>query len=685
MAQNDSECGRKTPDHLAQMIASTSNDGNESSFSSDLDNSVVSTPLLTDDIFSPSESILTDITDDYGWETPVKGRSITHSENRSILGSPQNETKDKIQKAEGLPKSENGLDTQSQTTTPKKRTKSANRREFEAARISSPRSVNTRVTSFDKRKQGSDSPVDDNPLGFDQGLIWGGLITPPKSKKPMRLQQIEFYVPGPDEYIDLEFSSDQRWIFKARRGSDVGRAKKTTRQTVVCRTEKQDVDHASLKPASQSIPEITLSPPDVNRTDHKVGDTDTPPRKDILLGDGTIQHVLHLLSNQASITSISKKERDSIDASLSKILPIEIRERLEEDTLHCPATTTRNTRCKWCHETNHPKMIQDLDSITKIKSSQLPERLGKMISTALCSRTHQKIARKELEMWMVDIEKLCEIHADVKGSTPVSAGHRLLALANWIDKLSGGKGLPQRQSIVSSSPKVEESDHSITLQGEYRLLQYFKPFIPKNLQKTSVSEALERLLLKPLSESEIKKAGIMYVYWQPSNFGHLKIGFTTEILEKRMNRWISQCNKTMEIYYPGRDDAQEIIPVEHVCRVEKLVHTELKNLRRTEKRCAGCRKNHIEWFECSRDLALAVVRKWVAWMRESPYEEKQSGSSKEWVLKAEQRSKLKALSEPTRGVSVTAQAMEKALNKHPHQAGRRLSTGRQPRMRSKSM
>lgn len=690
MARKDSESGRKTPDYPAQMRDSTSNDGNESPFSSDSDNTAIFTPSLADEIFSPSESIVTDITDDYGWETPVKGTSIARPVNGNILGSPQNEIENKLQKIDELSQQDKRSNTQTRSTVSRTRTKSASSHEFEAKTLSRG-SAKTSVTSFEKRKQGPDSPVDDDTLNLDQGQIWGESITLPKPKTQKRLHQIEFFTPGPNEHIDIKFSTEQTWIFTAkirrRRASDVGRAIKPTPDTAVFCTEKQDVDHIPPKPASQSIPDITLSPPEVNQTDRKVGDAYMPPSKSVLLGDGTIQHVLSLLSNQ-SVSALSAKEQKLIEASLSKILPIEIREHLEEDTHHCPAWTIKNRRCRRIHKSNHSKMMQYLDNITKIKSNQLPKALNDMISTALCSATHQLKAREELEKWMVDIEKLCEIHADIKGTTAVSADNRLLALANWIRILSGGKGLPQRQSVVVSSsppqPKVEESNHSIASQGEYRLLQYFKPYITKKLKNVSVPEALERLLLEPIrKKKEIEKAGIMYVYWQPSNFGHLKIGYTTRDFEQRMQGWISRCNKTMEIYFPNRNDVQDFIPVSHVYRVERLVHMELKNLRRIEQNCPGCGKDHIEWFEVSRDLAVAVVRKWMAWMRESPYE-KRPGSSDEWVLKAEQRSKVKALSEPIKGISVTAQAMEKGRNQHPRQA-RRLSTGRLPRMRAKSM
>jgi uncharacterized protein YeeX (DUF496 family) len=683
MARNDSESGRKSPDYLTQMINSTFNDGSESPPSSPSNDSAFLSPSLADEIFSPSHSIVTDITDDYGWETPVKEAPTSPSTNEYILGSSQNKIQDELKGTEGLSKEDKGFDTQSQSPA-SRRTRSATRHKFRPS-ISSLGSVDTSVTLLDKRKEVSDSPVDGNALVFGQGQIWQGSITPPKPKTPKLLRQTEFWTLGQNGQIDLTFATDQMWLIKARARavSDVGSAMKATPDPVVSCTEKQDDDQSPPPPpATRSIPDISISPPEDDQTGHKIGDAHTPSSRRVVLGDGTIQDALSLLSTQSF--SASAKDQTSNKTSLSKIMPIEIRERLEEDTHHCSAWGTRGWRCKRRHESNRSQITQCLDNMTKIKCSQLPKYLNDLIPTALCSATHQRLAREELKKWMADIEKLCEIHTDVKETTSqVSADHRLLALANWIDILSGGKGFSQKQGIAVSSllpAKVEESNPSVISQG-YRLLQYFKPYITKNLQNVSVPQALEKLLLEPIrKKNEIKKVGIIYVYWQPGNFGHLKIGYTTQDLSKRMKQWNSQCNKTMEVYFPDRNDEQELIPVRHVCRVEKLVHMELKNLRRIEQNCPGCGKNHNEWFEVSRDLAVEVVRKWMAWMRESPYEKRLD----EWVLKAEQRSKIKALSEPLKGVSVTAQAMEKGWSKQPRQA-RRLSTGRLPRMRSKSM
>uniref|UniRef100_A0A093XT13 Meiotically up-regulated protein n=1 Tax=Talaromyces marneffei PM1 TaxID=1077442 RepID=A0A093XT13_TALMA len=612
MAQSDGESGRNSPDYPSQIIGATLNGGSsESRRRSGSNDSEVSTPSLADEIFSPSASIVTDITEDYGWETPVK------------------------------------------------------------------QSVNTSAVLLGKRKEVSDSPVDSDALVSDQ--IWEGSITVSKPTTPKRLRQIKFWTPELNGHIDLNFRTNPACLIRAIRVSDVGRAIKSTSNTRVSCTEKLDVNQSPPPSASQSIPDITISLPAEHRPDHKEGDADTLPCKSLLLGDDTIQHVLSLLSAQAFSAS-SPKEQKSREASLSKITPIEIRERLENDIHHCLASTTQGRRCKRTSESDSSQIIRSLDSITKIKCSQVPEYLNDLISTAFCSTTHQRVARKELGNWMVDIEKLCEVPIAVKKTTTsVSRDHRLLALANWIDLLSGGKGL---QSMVQ--PKVEDRNHpGVTSEG-CRSLQYFKPYITKKLKNVSVPEALERLLMEPIrKKTEIEGVGIIYVYWQPSNFGHLKIGCTTLDLQKRMKAWSNQCNKSMELYFPNPNDAQELVPVSHIYRVEKLVHMELKNLRRIEQSCPGCRQNHREWFEVSLDLAVEVVRKWMAWMRESPYE-KRPGSSDELVLKAEQRRKLKALCEPITGVSVTAQAMEKAWSKTPRQA-RRLSTGRLPRMRSQSM
>jgi hypothetical protein len=84
----------------------------------------------------------------------------------------------------------------------------------------------------------------------------------------------------------------------------------------------------------------------------------------------------------------------------------------------------------------------------------------------------------------------------------------------------------------------------------------------------------------------------------------------------------------------------------HINRVEKLIHAELAAYRRQEMKCAGkkCGKKHIEWFEVGEELATKVVRKWMAWMRELPYEPRAGRNDQiQWFLREEQMQKLDVL------------------------------------------
>ncbi|KAE8549166.1 hypothetical protein TMatcc_000128 [Talaromyces marneffei ATCC 18224] len=88
MAQSDGESGRNSPDYPSQIIGATLNGGSsESRRRSGSNDSEVSTPSLADEIFSPSASIVTDITEDYGWETPVKRAPIPSPQYMMIISS----------------------------------------------------------------------------------------------------------------------------------------------------------------------------------------------------------------------------------------------------------------------------------------------------------------------------------------------------------------------------------------------------------------------------------------------------------------------------------------------------------------------------------------------------------------------------------------------------------------------
>lgn len=182
--------------------------------------------------------------------------------------------------------------------------------------------------------------------------------------------------------------------------------------------------------------------------------------------------------------------------------------------------------------------------------------------------------------------------------------------------------------------------------NEVNPIQKFKPYTSKIITR-NLSERLGELLTKRLSTSDLESKGSMYIFWQQGNFGYLKIGRSGNV-RRRFREWSNQCKKNMGIHFPDfaretSDDQRALREVSHICRVEALVHLELLEHRKIEEKCPGCSRNHIEWFEIPDERAIAVVQKWMAWMRTEPYEKRGRGGEEKWELKVREMERLREL------------------------------------------
>ena len=75
----------------------------------------------------------------------------------------------------------------------------------------------------------------------------------------------------------------------------------------------------------------------------------------------------------------------------------------------------------------------------------------------------------------------------------------------------------------------------------------------------------------------------------------------------------------------------DLVRVPHVARIERLMHIELINSRKTTPRstCPQA-KTHTEWFQVTEAKAVKVFRKWHAWMAEEPCAGDEEGK---WCLR----------------------------------------------------
>ncbi|KAF4268044.1 hypothetical protein CNMCM8812_001973 [Aspergillus fumigatus] len=624
----------KGPPHQPMLSGTQSPPGSASSV-----DVISSPPSPEDNPFSPAQSTATDITDDYGWQTPTKGQALSTATDKDCLESSQSEEEDDSAGDDGGDDDRAGqIATAFNAPSPTKPLERSKKAKSLRPRISisSLRSEDATKSVLSKRKESSTSPVDTcawvlEQGKFSEGLTWPSILIGQKTPKRSRHILLEYWTSEQASNINTDFSAEGTWLLRPGAASEVDGARKFHLDSVVSGTQDQSADQPSS--SNSIVPTITFSPPEDDRIDSAriKDDEDDPCSKGRSSEDGTVNAVLTVLSIHKAPPS--SEAGNSTLKSLCSIIPLDIRERLREDDQRCPAQTVKGVRCKVRHRANVPIIMQYLDSLTTIKPSEVLQCLKNLSKVALCPLAHQRVARRELDAWKTDINKLCDIQQDQE-HVASHTNHRLFALANWINTLSGRESFSER--VEAASPPTSQESIPSNIPQVFTLIQKFAPYVPKACAGLSVSEALEKLLLKPLMKSEIERVGSVYVYWQPGNFGHLKIGFSNDI-SKRVKEWSAKCRKPMEVYFPKRGSDEEHLQVSHVCRVEKLVHTELKNYRRIEEKCPGCGGNHIEWFEVSRQLAIAVVRKWTAWMQTSPYEERSCGGKTEWCIYAMHR------------------------------------------------
>lgn len=148
------------------------------------------------------------------------------------------------------------------------------------------------------------------------------------------------------------------------------------------------------------------------------------------------------------------------------------------------------------------------------------------------------------------------------------------------------------------------------------------------------------MLEKPLAFNELDSK-YLYVYWSPGNFGYIKIGATDDV-SKRLQGWEDKCKHDVREH--RQQTSGERIVVKHAHRVERLVHTELKEVRYEEIGCKGCGGRHIEWFQTGPENAASIIKKYSDWTATDPYQFHQSTSS--WRLDMSRRDEIEELCKP---------------------------------------
>jgi hypothetical protein len=207
----------------------------------------------------------------------------------------------------------------------------------------------------------------------------------------------------------------------------------------------------------------------------------------------------------------------------------------------------------------------------------------------LCGNTHRKDCEADFERMRATRDQMTRENKD-----DIRAWMSALMCLPQIDHENQSRGEPKdtptgsRAATTSSTHRPET--RSMT-RNKKRTSMNIKiaainnnwipgqPYIPKFVLYHSklvldkaVSNNIRTIVYEALTPRQ-RKPGYIYMYWFPGSFGYIKIGKTEKQPAERMAEWRRKCKHEVE------STSEEIFPVQHVYLVEKLLHTELKDMR----------------------------------------------------------------------------------------------------------
>jgi hypothetical protein len=376
-------------------------------------------------------------------------------------------------------------------------------------------------------------------------------------------------------------------------------------------------------------------------------------------------------NNKASATSAIyvalDEEKSSIDAPSSRtisssqnklqkllehIIPLDFHARLSENPGKCVGSWVKNPSERCNYNTKTKGSLEDvsgvLKKLTRCKNEKnycsMLSHIEELVQAVMCG-THQNTALKQpkdkkrpkAKSKVVELGQLLE---DIKHMEEVDRS----ILTQWLDAISDSHAsidhISWLYTIATNSKPVSQSKvKAATAQHKVRVSvsPNFTPYEPQKTMNLTVSSALHQKATSPLGARD-QTPGFIYLFWDKQHFGMVKIGYTKD-LTKRLKSWNRDC-KREHVYHSSSESQAKM---SHVHRVEQLIHTELKEDRKS-RRCEGCGKMHKEWFDVAEVHAVKVARKWREWILQEPYA--QDADSGQWVIRPEMLDSLERMCEP---------------------------------------
>jgi len=349
---------------------------------------------------------------------------------------------------------------------------------------------------------------------------------------------------------------------------------------------------------------------------------------------------------QTGVISQTILFQSTVRSRLEEIVPLDLQMRLENFPLQCAASLVKDPQKRCSSKAKAPK---DWDpnyvrSLTQcIENANWAEGIRKIIQTVFCG-THQNSANRRLDKlqwsaasvsYLANDELLCSSNAE--DTTSNYQPHDAATPKEKRDRRTRGVPPTETRPFTAQATIRTRIARSSTRPVLHLTRSYsleFFPYQSKKWESKPVQDALREIITRPLSSKDLED-GFIYVFWDVKHFGIVKIGRTND-LQRRLKEWDRRC-KRKHVYHT----TLPMIP--HVARIERLIHMELKQYRRS-RRCLSCEKSHNEWFEVTEKHTVNVFQKWQQWIDQKPYE--LDAELNQWTLRQGMLASIPQLCEP---------------------------------------
>lgn len=378
------------------------------------------------------------------------------------------------------------------------------------------------------------------------------------------------------------------------------------------------------------------------------------------------------------------------ETQLDRILPLYAFEKLVEDPETCVSPTKKGWRCaKPIHipRDGAPGILEDLAFLDAREDWEaVRSQLEDIIDMVLCASPHRREARK----WLLTLH--CRMTGRTSQCTDTeSAGSPdalvMDAVVGWLKELCSNidekitelreyldreeeqddRKTARRKTTKWLKPPSTPDRQSKTARSSRSSTPTFSPYRPKGHEQypLPLPQAIRKILQTPLSNQNLE-AKYFYIFWTVGAFGYIKIGIANDV-SQRLTDW-RKCTHDIEerLQKPepsaSAGDGEQRVVANHAYRVEKLVQTELREVR-VQHNCTVCAKRHVEWFATQAEHAAKVVKKYVDFMATRPY--RFSEDSEKWVLDdGIEEEKVQEICEPIVVVQASSGSTRRQLFPH---------------------